>query len=199
MPLSAPAERELLHERAITLHGYQRADGLFDLEALLVDTKTYGFSNESRGWIEKGEPLHGLRIRLTVDEDMLIHGCEAASDHTPYAVCPKAAPNFARLAGLRIGPGFNRAVKERVGGVLGCTHLREVLGQVATVAYQTLYPVRLRKEQAARAARLAAGESLEAPGPRAHALLGTCIAYAPDSPVVLARQGRLEEEAPAGG
>ena len=51
-----------------------------------------------------GTPLHGMWIRLTVDDDMLIHACEAASDHTPYAVCPQAAPNFARLAGLTIGP-----------------------------------------------------------------------------------------------
>ena len=40
MPLSEPAERNLLHLRDIQLRGYQRKDGLFDIEAYLVDTKS---------------------------------------------------------------------------------------------------------------------------------------------------------------
>lgn len=191
MPLSTPVERELLHLRDIELRGWRRADGLYDIEAHLRDTKTYAFSNECRGEIRPGEPLHGLWLRLTIAEDMTVVECEAASDHTPYAICPGAAPNFARLAGLRIGPGFNRAVAERVGGVRGCTHLREVLGQMATVAYQTLYPIRAAKERAEAARRVAAGET---PPRSAPAQLGTCFAYAPDSPVSLARWPWLRDE-----
>lgn len=184
MPLSTPAERELLHLRDIQLRGYRRADGLFDIEAHLLDTKAYPFENEARGEVPAGTPLHGMWLRLTVGEDMVIVACEASSDHTPYALCPQAAPNFARLAGLKIGPGFNRAVAERVGGTHGCTHLRELLGQMATTAYQTLYPFRARREREEAARRAAAGET---PPPRMPALVGTCIAYAPDSPVTLAR------------
>ncbi|WP_424811022.1 DUF2889 domain-containing protein [Roseococcus sp. YIM B11640] len=181
MPLSAPAPRKLEHLRDITLRGYAREDGLVDIEAHLVDTKTYGFPSEHRGDVKPGEPLHGMWIRMTVDEDMLIHSCEAVSDHTPFAVCVDAAPNFSRLAGLTVGAGFNRAVNERVGGVAGCTHLREVLAQMATVAFQTMWPLRRRKMDEARAA---AGEGRPAERP---ALLGTCHAYAPDSPVVRKR------------
>ncbi|MCX8134426.1 MAG: DUF2889 domain-containing protein [Roseococcus sp.] len=178
MPLSAPAPRTLEHLRDIALRGYLREDGLVDIEAHLTDTKTYGFPSEDRGEVKPGEPIHGMWVRMTVNEDMVIVACEAASDHTPFAVCPGAAPNFARLAGLTIGPGFNRAVNERVGGVAGCTHLREVLAQMATVAFQTLWPLRRRRQQAERAAE-AAGAPKKRP-----ALLGTCFAYAPDSPVV---------------
>lgn len=190
MPLPAPAEREPLHRRVIDIQGYRRADGQYDIEAHLVDTKTYGFESKHRGRIGPGDPLHGLWLRLTVDEDMLVTECVASSDHTPYAICPAAAPNFARLAGLRIGPGFNRAVAERVGGVQGCTHLREVLAQMATVAFQTLYPARRKQEQA---------DAETAPAKKP-ALLGTCVAYAPDSPVTLARWPHLArpEPTPAG-
>ena len=191
MPLSTPAERELLHLRDIELRGYLRSDGLYDIEAHLLDTKSYAFSNENRGEVAPGTPLHGMWLRLTVDESMQVVSCEAASDHTPYAICPQAAPNFARLAGLKLGPGFNRAVAERVGGVHGCTHLRELLGQMATVAYQTLYPIRARKEREEMRRRAAAGE---VPPPKKPALLGTCIAYAPDSPVTLARWPHLRQE-----
>jgi hypothetical protein len=117
----------------------------------------------------------------------VVQSCEASSDFTPYDICPGAAPNFARLAGLKIGPGFNRAVAERVGGTHGCTHLRELLGQMATVVFQTLYPVRRAREKALLA-KVAGGE---APAEKP-ALLGTCIAYAPDSPVSLKRWPHLQ-------
>lgn len=178
--LSDPAPRELLHLRDISLRGYQRADGLFDIEAHLTDTKTYGFPNVDRGGrIEAGEPLHEMRIRLTVDEHMTITACEAATLYGPHRMCPDITPNFARLAGLRIGAGFLKAARERVGGVHGCTHLVELLGQLGTTAFQTLYAIRAKRaKEAARDGTLSS---------RPPALLNTCHAYATDSPVVAAR------------
>ena len=175
------------------MKGYERVDGLFDIEAHLVDTKTYGFPSDYRGQVNAGEPLHGMWVRLTIDAEMNVIACEASSDFTPYAVCPGAAPAFGALAGLRIGPGFNKAVNERVGGTKGCTHLREVLAQMATVAFQTLYPIRARMALAARANRDVAGEPPTAPGKKP-ALLGTCHAYAPNSPVVKARWPEWAED-----
>lgn len=175
MPLSKPTGRELLHERDITIHGYRRTDGRFDIEAHLVDTKSYSFPNEDRGEIPAGEPLHEMWVRLTVDENLMIEASEAVTEHGPYMICPDAAPNFARLAGLRIGRGFLRAAGERVGGVAGCTHLRELLQQLGTTAIQTLYAVRVHKEEA---------EDAEARRPR---MLNSCYAYAADGPVVRRR------------
>lgn len=177
MPLSPPVEREELHTRRIELHGFRRADGLFDIEAHLVDTKTYPFTNHDRGEITPGTPLHGMLARMTLDADMVITAFEADTEYAPYALCPAAAPNFARLAGLKVGRGFIRAANERVGGVHGCTHLRELLGQMGTVAFQTLYSVRMKP------AGSNAVETAQQPTGRP-AMLGTCLAYAPDSPVV---------------
>jgi hypothetical protein len=200
MPLThPPVERELMHLRDIALRGYRRSDGLFDIEAHLVDTKTPLEANRSgRQEAPPGTPIHGMWLRLTVSEDMVVVACEASSDFTPYAICPQAAPNFARLAGLKIGPGFNRAVAERVGGTHGCTHLRELLGQMATVVYQTLYPYRARKEREEAERRAAAGEHHHGAASRKKpALVGTCIAYAPDSPVTLGRWPWLKDVPPA--
>ena len=41
------------------------------------------------------------------------------------------------MVGLRIAPGWVRQIKSRVGGVKGCTHLRELMSVLATVAFQT--------------------------------------------------------------
>ncbi len=136
MPLTQAASRERLHTRDIQICGYHRADGLYDIEARLSDTKSYGFVNQDRGYVEPGEKLHGMWLRLTLDETMTIVASEAATDDAPYRVCPSAAPAFSRLAGLRIKPGFLREASHRVGGAVGCTHLRELLQQIATTAYQ---------------------------------------------------------------
>jgi hypothetical protein len=172
VPLSPPTvDREKLHTRRIELNGYSRTDGLYDIEATLVDTKTYGFGTPSRPWLEPGEPLHGMAMRMTVDLDMTIVGFEAATDHSPYDMCPQITPNYERLVGIRIGRGFLRAAAERVGGIHGCTHLRELLQQMATVAFQTLYSAR----------------STPADPAVRPALLNTCYAFREDGPVVAER------------
>jgi hypothetical protein len=201
MPLSTSADRELLHLRDIDLRGYQRADGLVDIEAHLVDTKTYTFPNVDRGEVKPGEPLHGMWLRLTINLDLEIIEAEAASDFTPYVQCPQAAPNFSRLAGLKIGPGFNKAVNERVGGVVGCTHLREVLAQMATVAYQTTYSLRDKRARAQRAAAIEANGGKELPREPAKrpSLIGTCLAYDPAGEVVRKRWPEWSEPAKVEG
>jgi len=141
MPLSAPAPREHLHNRDIALRGYYREDGLIDVEAHLTDTKTHRGKHDDGSWREIGEPVHDMWLRVTINPAREIVACEASMDATPFAICPGAAANFGRLVGLRIEGGFIRAAMARVGGAEGCTHLRELLQQVGTVAFQTLYSV----------------------------------------------------------
>jgi hypothetical protein len=167
MPLSPPAPREHIHSRDITLRGYRREDGMWDIEAHLTDTKTYGFPNRERGSIEAGEPIHDMWLRLTLDDSMLIHDVEAATDYSPFGICGEITPDFKKLAGLTIGPGWTREARKRIGGVHGCTHLFELLGPIATVAYQT----RVRKTNQA--------DPGKKPG---H--LDTCHALATDGQVV---------------
>jgi len=177
VPLSEPTSREEIHTRTIILRGYKRGDGLYDIEAHLTDTKTHGFSNEHRGEVDATTPLHGMWMRMTVDEQLTIIECEAATDYSPYAICPSAAPNFARLAGLRIRPGVLREASSRIGGTVGCTHLRELLQQMATTAFQSIQPARARRNPNSDGHM--AGKNAEKP-----AVLNTCVAYGTDSPVV---------------
>ncbi|MDR3537026.1 MAG: DUF2889 domain-containing protein [Acetobacteraceae bacterium] len=192
MPLTPPAEREPLHTRAIEINGYRRTDGLYDIEAHLTDTKSTGSANFDRGYIEAGEPIHGMWMRLTVDEKMHILGCEAVSDFTPYDICPAAAPNFARLVGLQIKAGFLREANHRVGGTIGCTHLRELLQQMATTAFQTINPARVRREMQQEGALPRPGsdqvdERITEKMGGAPRMLNTCLAYAADGPLVKRR------------
>lgn len=147
MPLSQPTDREEVHHRRMDFRGYRRSDGLWDIEGHLVDAKTYAFHNDYRGEIQAGEPLHNMRIRLTIDEDFLIHDAEAVTDHGPFEVCPAITPNFKRMIGVTIAAGWRREIGSRLGGVEGCTHLVELLTAMATVAFQTLYPTLAKKNK----------------------------------------------------
>jgi hypothetical protein len=40
--------------------------------------------------------------------------------------------------GLAIRPGYHQRVKELFAGVLGCTHITELAGTLATAAFQTM-------------------------------------------------------------
>jgi hypothetical protein len=198
MPLSEPQEREPLHTRTIVIRGYRRHDGLYDIEAHLTDTKARGFLNEHRGYVEAGEPLHGMWMRMTVDDRLLIVACEAASDHTPYAICELAAPNFARLAGLKIKAGFLREAAARIGGTAGCTHLRELLQQMGTTAHQTVFSAKGDREAEAIRAATGAVLSPEEVDARVAAKFGgsakivnTCIAYDDTGPIVQRRWPHL--------
>ena len=58
MPLPPTVEREPLHLRSIELRGYKRADGLYDIEGHLVDTKPFDF--KLRRDAARGRPVHEL-------------------------------------------------------------------------------------------------------------------------------------------
>ena len=171
MPLSEPAPRERMHCRDIRIEGYRRGDGLWDIEAHMTDSKSYAFDNAYRGRIGPGEPLHDMWLRMTLDEELVVQSLEASTEAGPFEACPAITPNYARMAGVKVGPGWSRAIKERLGGVEGCTHLREVLGAMATVAFQTLYPVLARKTP-------------KDGKPRRPSLIDSCHAYRADGPVV---------------
>ena len=179
MPLSEPAPRQHLHTRNVECRGYLREDGLWDVEGHLVDTKTYSFPNRHRGEVGAGEPVHEMWLRLTIDDAMLIHEVEAVTDHGPFGMCPAITGNFKRLEGLTIGPGFRRAVRARVGGVQGCTHLVELLDPIATTAFQTMTARRRFKEAGFEETEGRADAGSERPR-----FLGTCHALASDSPAV---------------
>jgi hypothetical protein len=138
MPLPPPAPRRHLHTRSIHCEGFQRDDGLWDIEARIIDTKTYAYDEPIRGRRNPGDQVHHMAVRLTLDAQMTVRDVEVDMPSTPYPACQGAAPAFKDLIGHRIGPGWRRAVNDCVGGTRGCTHVRELLLPMATVAYQTM-------------------------------------------------------------
>jgi len=176
--LPSPAKRQLIHTREITCQGFLREDGLWDIEGHITDVKTYPFENPWKGTLNPGDPVHNMTLRLTVDEELVIRDAVALMEDTPYGICTQAAPNFARLAGLKIGKGWRGKVREVLGGTQGCTHLVELLVPLATTAFQSIRPYqRHRLKQS-----LEAGDTDETG--RRPFQIDTCYAWAGNRDVV---------------
>jgi hypothetical protein len=185
MGLPEASEREKKHHRKIDCEGFLRADGLWDIDAHLVDTRSYdcGYESHRGGVILAGEPVHDMWLRLTIDLDFLIHDVQAASDQTPFAICPRAADAMRQLIGLRIGPGWRRQVRERIGSNQSCTHLMDLLGQLTATAYQTLHAA-LEEREAGR------------DQPRKPPIIDTCIALSSSGDIVRKRWPEFYIETP---
>lgn len=136
MPLSPPVSRSLRHTRAITVDAYARDDGLWDLDASIRDVKTRDIELGS-GTRPAGLPVHDLKLRITIDRNMTIVDAEAASDAVPYpGFCETIGPAYKKLIGLSLMNHFRLHLKDRLSGVLGCTHLTELAQVLPTAALQ---------------------------------------------------------------
>jgi hypothetical protein len=136
MPLSPPVPRALRHTRAIHVDAYARDDGLWDLDARITDVKPRDIALAS-GVREGGAPVHDLKLRITINRDLVIVDAEAASDAVPYpGFCDTIAPAYKRLIGLSLTSHFRLHLKDRLAGVLGCTHLTELSLVLPTAAIQ---------------------------------------------------------------
>jgi len=138
LPLPPPAPRTPQHTRTVTYRGYQRDDGLWDIEGELRDTKAQVFVIPGDGVWQPGEPIHGMAIRVTIDATLTIRDIAVCMDDVPHAECPQAQAPMHRMIGSTMGPGWRRAIETHLGGIQGCAHLRELLFNLATAAYQTL-------------------------------------------------------------
>jgi len=172
---TAPVERALVHQRRINVNGFVRSDGQYDIEAELTDHKTYSFPSDFRGTVTPDLPVHHMILRITMTHERIITAAEAITVTGPYAVCPQANDVFDALVGLQIGPGWRKKVLAAIGGKRGCTHITELMGPVATIAYQTLYGQEVRE-------RRMSGSFTDADkqNQRRH-LLNSCAGYAEEN------------------
>jgi len=175
LPPASP--RTHLHTRQLRFDGYHREDGMWDIEATITDTKAYVWHSADKGDLPAGTPVHDMAIRVTLDDDMTIRAIATSMPGTPFGECSQAQDPMQRMVGQTMGPGWRMTIEKTLGGVKGCTHLRELLFNMATAAFQTIpgYRSHLRRQ---------AGESTRSDG-QPPFYMGKCLGWDFDGPVVL--------------
>lgn len=138
-PPATDVTREELHFRRIDMHGFQRSDGLYEIEGRVTDRKPYDFSPGGAGpLVPANQAIHDMGVRLVFDDQMVVHDVQTFMEATPYLECRDGSQALQSLKGLRISNGWNKEVRSRLSGARSCTHLMELLIPMATAALQSL-------------------------------------------------------------
>ena len=133
---TAARERQLKHRRSIEVDIYACGNGLWEVDARISDVRTAPTCMVT-GVLPAGQPIHDMLLRLVVDERFNVIDAGAQTTSMPYpGECERYGDAYARLKGLNLLKGFRQAVKERLGGVLGCTHITELTQVLPTAVVQ---------------------------------------------------------------
>jgi hypothetical protein len=168
--------RRLMHRRSVECVGYLRNDGLWEVEARLVDTKPFAQRDRYRGELKAGDPVHDIALRLAVDDRMIIIEAETTMRATPYPTCIEVEPILQRLVGERIGKGWRELVRQKIGRLETCTHLSELLGPAVTALFQTMSYGKTPEGGSSMDHQRAAGER--------PFFIGGCHSWRTDGPIV---------------
>ena len=114
-----------------------------------------GRLRDERPWAEHPLDLplvHDLELALTVGlADFTVRSAQVGFHTYPHAECVDIGAAHEALVGLTIGRGWNAAVRARLGGPAGCTHLREIARQMGPVMLQAAFSARVRARREAGA------------------------------------------------
>ena len=174
--LPQPVAREPLCTRSIVCRSFRREDGLIDIDGRFIDTRPFDYESPFRGTCQAGSALHQMQLRLTVDRSRQICAVASAMPNTPYETCPEVNPNFQQLVGLSLAKGFRKALRERLGGVAGCTHVLALLDTMAAAAVQSFASNNHAPRQPGQPAPVRIF--------KLDALIDTCHSYRANGPVV---------------
>ena len=135
LPTAAP-ERQLKHSRHIDVQIFARGNGLWEVDAVLTDVKTR-IAHMAEGPRAPGTPIHDMLLRLVVNEQLDVVAAGSESRWVPYAgICDEHGDAYAKLVGLNLLQDFRTQLRQRVGGVLGCTHITELAQVLPTAVVQ---------------------------------------------------------------
>lgn len=136
LPPAAP-QRQLKHRRQIDVQVFARGDGLWEVDATLTDVKTRSIQLVTGEQRPAGTPIHEMLLRLVVDERLDVRQAGSETRWMPYdGLCSEHGDAYARLVGLNLLKDFRRQLRERLGGVLGCTHITELAQVLPTAVVQ---------------------------------------------------------------
>jgi hypothetical protein len=63
--LSEASKRTFINRRNVVCDGYQRDDGLLEIDAQLLDVRGFESANPWRGTVRPGDPIHRMLVRVT--------------------------------------------------------------------------------------------------------------------------------------
>lgn len=136
-----------MHNRFIRANSFERDDGLWEIDAELIDHKAYDFTRRSGAVHPAGQAFHHLHLRIAFDDDFIVQQAVAVFDTAPFGEqCKAIETDYSDLVGMNLIGGFRQAVKARFARTAGCSHMSELAGVLPTVAMQTMANRRAKRK-----------------------------------------------------
>lgn len=132
------------HRRQMHFEVFERG-GVFEVVGRLRDDRPWAAGTDLV------EHVHDMELRVTVRRaDLVITGARAEMHRFPHAECTDIEAAFNGLVGLSVARGYTRAVQERFGRSLGCTHLEVLARAIGPVVVQAVASAAARLRDASR-------------------------------------------------
>jgi hypothetical protein len=129
---AAATGRVPVHRRTIEVDVYEHPE-TFEVEAHLHDERPWADG------VDRVRHLHDMTLSVSVRRaDLTIVASRAEMRTFPHAECPGIEAKFGELVGLSVARGYTRAVQERFGRALGCTHLEFLARALGPVVVQAI-------------------------------------------------------------
>jgi len=140
--------KERIHSRTITVNSYEIDDSSLLVEGSLVDERFFPSFYYSRSEFLDPGIVHDIRVEMKVTLPALeISEARARMHRIPIGECLGVESSAAKVVGLRIRPGFFRALRERLGGTAGCLHMTTLVYHMGAAAVQGMWAVLSRKRE----------------------------------------------------
>lgn len=116
-----------IHQRKIEIRTYPLENRQLIVEGRLTDDRLV------TGFHWDGRPrtpgiVHQMIIRLLIGQwPPTILEAEAEMEDVPHELCRTMEESVQKIVGLPIAAGFSDQVRERLGGVAGCSHLTHLI------------------------------------------------------------------------
>ncbi len=140
-PLFPPDPDELcIHVRDYEVRAFRLSPSRMLMRGAVRDRKPAGL-------YIPGDPdplvLHHMNVDLEVTfPEMMIDKVSVTFGAHPEPECPNIVPAFDQLVGTSVSRGFNKRLRELVGGPLGCTHVLALLTAMGPVVVQCIWSMR---------------------------------------------------------
>jgi len=132
---------DLIHARTVGVRIYESGEDILTVEGTLQDDRfVRSYVHERDLYIDPGSRIHDFIIRMTLRaSDAVILSAEAEMPVVPVPECEETIARVKELAGLSLMSGFQKGVREIMGGSKGCLHLIELLIAMSGAAMQGIW------------------------------------------------------------
>jgi len=138
--------KDCAHQRRIEMSTYPVDDAHILSRGRFIEERIKPYYKLTGEKVEAG-PLHNLEILLLVKiPELIVEDAEVITGTLPRVDCYEINSSLESVIGLSIKRGFTSNVREKLGGVKGCTHIIHLLCTMAPSVLQGFWAISYQKK-----------------------------------------------------